>query len=125
MVGIGIATGADSIFIAKGLPDKVEKELLLPALNAKDVSGNRLHWSGKYLLNPYKTDGELINLEDYPRAAEYLISHRETLQKRYVAKKNPRKWYKTIDRIIPNLKDSPKVLLPDISGNQLIFVDEG
>lgn len=125
MVGIGVATGADAIFISKDLPNKVEKELLLPALNAKDVSGNRLHWSGQYLLNPYKLNGELIDLEDYPRAANYLISHREALQKRHVAKKNPRKWYKTIDRIIPQLKDTPKVLLPDISGNQLIFVDDG
>lgn len=125
MVGIGVATGADSIFIAKELPNKVEKELLLPALNARDVSGNRLHWSGKYLLNPYKPNGDLINLEDYPKAAEYLMSHREALEKRHVAKKNPRKWYKTIDRIVPSLKDSPKVLLPDISGNQLIFVDDG
>ena len=125
LVGIGVATGADSIFIAKDLPSKVEKELLLPALNARDMSGNRLQWSGQYLLNPYKANGELINLEDYPKAAEYLISHREALQKRHVAKKNPGKWYKTIDRIVPALKDSPKVLLPDISGNQLIFVDDG
>lgn len=125
LVGIGVATGADSIFIAKDLPSKVEKELLLPALNARDMSGNRLQWSGQYLLNPYKPNGELISLEDYPQAAEYLISHREALQKRHVAKKNPGKWYKTIDRIVPALKDSPKVLLPDISGNQLIFVDEG
>ena len=125
MVGIGVATGADSIFIAKDLPSKVEKELLLPALNARDMSGNRLQWSGQYLLNPYKPNGELINLEDYPQAAAYLISHREALQKRHVAKKNPGKWYKTIDRIVPALKDSPKVLLPDISGNQLIFVDDG
>lgn len=125
LVGIGVATGADSVFIAKDLPSKVEKELLLPALNARDVSGNRLQWSGQYLLNPYKPNGELIDLDDYPQAAEYLISHREVLQKRHVAKKNPGKWYKTIDRIIPALKDSPKVLLPDISGNQLIFVDDG
>ncbi len=125
LVGIGAATGADSIFIAKDLPEKVEKELLLPALNARDMSGNRLQWSGQYLLNPYKPNGELINLEDYPQAAAYLISHREALQKRHVAKKNPGKWYKTIDRIVPALKDSPKVLLPDISGNQLIFVDDG
>jgi hypothetical protein len=125
IVGIGVATGADSIFIAKELPDKVENELLLPVLNARDVSGNRLHWSGRYLLNPYKPNGELINLNDYPRAAEYLISHRDILEKRHVAKKNPLKWYKTIDRIVPALKDSPKVLLPDISGNQLIFVDDG
>lgn len=124
-VGIGVATGADSIFIAKDLPAKVEEELLLPALNARDMSGNRLKWSGQYLLNPYKPNGELINLEDYPQAAAYLISHREALQRRHVAKKNPGKWYKTIDRIVPALKDSPKVLLPDISGNQLIFVDDG
>lgn len=44
MVGIGVATGADSIFIAKDLPSKVEKELLLPALNARDMSGNRLQY---------------------------------------------------------------------------------
>lgn len=125
LVGIGVATGADSIFIAKDLPTKVEKELLLPALNARDMSGNHLQWSGQYLLNPYKPNGELINLADYPQAAAYLISHREALQKRHVAKKNPGKWYKTIDRIVPALKDSPKVLLPDISGNQLIFVDDG
>ena len=125
MVGIGVATGADAIFISKDFPSKVEKELLLPALNARDVSGNRLQWSGQYLLNPYKPNGELINLEDYPLAAAYLLSHREALQSRHVAKKNPRKWYKTIDRIVPTLKDSPKVLLPDISGNQLIFVDDG
>ena len=125
LIGIGAATGADSVFIAKDLPEKVEKELLLPALNARDMSGNRMQWSGQYLLNPYKPTGELINLDDYPKAAAYLISHREALQKRYVAKKNPEKWYKTIDRIVPSLKDSPKVLLPDISGNQLIFVDDG
>lgn len=125
MVGIGVATGADSIFIAKDLPSKVEKELLLPALNARDMSGNRLQWSGQYLLNPYKPNGELISLEDYPQAAAYLISHREALQKRHIAKKNPAKWYKTIDRIVPSLKDTPKVLLPDVSGNQLIFVDDG
>ena len=125
MVGIGVATGADSIFIAKDLPGRVEKELLLPALNARDMSGNRLQWSGKYLLNPYKPNGELISLDDYPMAAEYLLSHRDALQNRHVARKNPEKWYKTIDRIVPSLKDTPKVLLPDISGNQLIFVDEG
>ena len=125
MVGIGVATGADSIFIAKDLPGRVEKELLLPALNARDMSGNRLQWSGKFLLNPYKPNGELISLDDYPMAAEYLLSHRDALQKRHVARKNPGKWYKTIDRIVPSLKDTPKVLLPDISGNQLIFVDEG
>ena len=124
-VGIGVATGADSVFISNELPKKVENELLLPALNARDLSGNHLCWSGQYLLNPYKPDGKLINLDDYPQAAAYLISHREALLKRHIAKKNPEKWYRTIDRIVPVLKDSPKILLPDISGNKFIFVDDG
>lgn len=124
-LGVGVATGADSIFIAKELPNKVENELLLPALNARDISGDHLQWSGKYLLNPYMPNGELISLDKYPKAAEYLLSHENTLKNRHVARKNPRKWYKTIDRIVPSLKNTPKILLPDISGNQFIFVDEG
>lgn len=67
LVGIGVATGADSIFIAKDLPSKVEKELLLPALNARDMSGNRLQWSGKYLLNPYKLTASSLIWKIIPR----------------------------------------------------------
>lgn len=124
-LGIGVATGADSVFISKELPAKVENDLLIPSLNARDLTGNSLQWSGNYLLNPYRPDGELINLEDYPRASEYLSSRKDALLKRHVARKNPGKWYKTIDRIVPSLKDTPKILLPDISGNQMIFIDEG
>lgn len=124
-IGVGAATGADSIFIADDLPRKVEKELLLPSINAKDLANNHLQWSGRYLLNPYKPNGSLIDLDDYPLAAKYLSAHRETLAQRHIAKKYPGKWYKTIDRIIPALKSSPKILLPDISGNQYIFVDNG
>ena len=42
-----------------------------------------------------------------------------------MAKKHPARWYKTIDRIVPGIKDVPKILLPDISGNTMIFVDPG
>lgn len=125
IVGIGVATGADAVFISKELPALVENELLLPALNAKDISGNSIHWSGKYLLNPYKPNGDLIDLSQYPKAEAYLLENREQLQNRHVAKKHPARWYKTIDRIVPGIKDLPKILLPDISGNTMIFVDSG
>lgn len=125
IVGIGVATGADAVFISKELPSLVENELLLPALNARDISGNSIHWSGKYLLNPYKPNGDLIDLSQYPKAAAYLVENREQLQNRHVAKKHPARWYKTIDRIVPGIKDVPKILLPDISGNTMIFVDPG
>lgn len=124
-IGIGVATGADSIFISPQLPDLVENELLLPALNAKDLRGDQLNWHGEYLLNPYTSNGELINLSKYPLAAQYLSSHQERLANRHVAQKNSSKWYKTIDRICPYLKSEAKILLPDMSGNRYIFIDEG
>jgi hypothetical protein len=124
-IGIGVATGADSIFISSELPGLVESELLLPALNAKDLRGDTMNWHKEYLLNPYTPSGELICLAHYPQAARYLESHKGRLADRHVARKNTSKWYKTIDRINPQLKSKAKILLPDISGNRYIFVDEG
>ena len=64
-------------------------------------------------------------LTRYPQAARYLESHKERLADRHVARKNSSKWYKTIDRINPQLRTEAKILLPDMSGNRYIFVDEG
>ena len=124
-IGIGAATGADHIFISKDLPQLVERELLLPALNARNLSGDKFQWNGEYLLNPYAANGDLISLTDYPRVAKYLNAHRRQLSNRHIAKKNETKWYKTIDRINPRLKTESKILLPDISGNRFVFLDDG
>ena len=124
-IGIGVATGADSVFISPELPNKVEAELLMPGINARDLRGDKFQWQGEYLLNPYNADGTLVNLEKYPRASSYLEEHREKLTSRHIAKKSPSRWYKTIDRISPDLLSKPKILLPDMSGNTYVFVDDG
>ncbi|MCD8183795.1 MAG: hypothetical protein LUE99_12760 [Bacteroides sp.] len=81
----------------------------------KKISAKSLHNGG----------GELINLDQYPKAKKYLETHRERLSKRYIASKTPDRWYRTIDRIVPSLQSQPKVLLPDMSGNTFVFVDDG
>lgn len=124
-IGIGVATGADAIFISDKLPDEVENELIIPAINGRDLRGDQLDWQKKYLLNPYNTDGTLIDLDRYPRAKQYLESHREKLSARHIAKRASSRWYRTIDRIAPSLQTEPKILLPDMSGNTFVFVDEG
>lgn len=124
-IGIGVATGADAIFISDTLIDEVEGELLLPAINGRDLRGDRLDWQRKHLLNPYNTDGTPIDLDRYPRAKHYLESHRERLAARHVARRPGSCWYRTIDRIVPSLQTEPKILLPDMSGNTFVFVDEG
>lgn len=124
-IGIGVATGADNIFISNNIKGQVEDELLIPSLNARDLQGDTLQWGGRYLLNPYDANGRLIPLDAYPKAKKYLESHRERLSSRHKASKNPTAWYGTIDKISPSLQSQPKILLPDISGNSYVFVDDG
>lgn len=124
-IGIGVATGADAIFISEKLVEEVEHELIIPAINARDLRHNNIQWGKKYLLNPYTEDGKLINLDLYPKTKAYLERHRDKLSKRHIASKSPERWYRTIDRIIPALQYQSKVLLPDMSGNSYIFVDNG
>lgn len=71
-IGIGIATGADNIYISPTLKENVEEELLLPAINARDLTGNKKNWHGEYLLNPYNEKGELIDLSHFPKAKRYI-----------------------------------------------------
>lgn len=124
-IGIGVATGADKIFIRKDFESLVEKEVLVPIVLSKDLKNNSFKWSGNYVLNPFTIDGNLISLNDYPKTKEYFESNKELLLKRHVAKKNPLSWYKTIDKISSSLTFTDKILLPDISGNSHLFIDRG
>jgi len=124
-IGIGIATGLDKVFIRDDFQSKIENELLMPIVLAKDLKGNELKWSGNHLLNPYDHTGKLIDLSKFPKAKMYLELHRDKLESRHIAKKRPELWYKTIDRVNPRLLHEMKILLPDISGNNHIMIDEG
>lgn len=123
-IGIGVATGADRIFISNDSPTKFESELAIPIINAKDLSGDHFRWGGHYLLNPYDNHGRLIDLNDYPKAKDYLGQHKEALLNRHIVR-NKRAWYALIDKIKPDLTKCPKILLPDISANTRIFIDKG
>lgn len=85
-IGIGVATGADSIYVSTEFKDVVEEDLLIPTVNAKNLKGNEMKWDGRYIINPY-TPGTLINLDKYPKAKKYFENHREKLATRHKAKK--------------------------------------
>lgn len=124
-IGIGVATGADKIFIGKHLINEVEEELLLPILTSRDIRNNNLKWGGNYLFNPFDEDGNIIDLSMYPKACAYMELHKERLQSRHVSQKNPSYWYRTIDKVYKPLLSQPKILLPDISANNQIMIDAG
>lgn len=121
-IGIGIATGADKAYIVDQSTD-VEADRKLPLIVTDDVRRGEFTWTGKVLLNPWDSEGKLINLDDYPKLAAEYAKHPK-LKERYVAKKSPAAWYKTIDRVNPALIDQPKLLLQDMK-SQITPVYEG
>ena len=55
-VGIGVATGADKIFVVKDA-NVAEPERMLPLTLPRDVASGRVEWSGSYLVNPWDSAG--------------------------------------------------------------------
>ena len=120
-VGIGVATGADDIFIVSKDKIDIEQELLLPLVTTKDIASGQLLWQGKYLVNPFHKDdsGRLIELGDYPKAKRYFEANRDRLANRNVGKRNPAGWYRTIDRVHRTWTNKPMILIPDIKGSNV------
>ncbi len=111
-VGIGVATGNDSVFVTQD-PHLVESSRLLPLALARDIATGKLAWSGHYLVDPWNCDG-LVDLKNYPRLRAYFEEHSTALKKRHTAMNNVKGWYKTIDRVTHSLAAKPKLLIADI-----------
>jgi adenine-specific DNA-methyltransferase len=111
-VGIGVATGADRVFVTKEAD--VEPDHLLPLSMVRDTTSGTLSWSGHYLVNPWDRTGHLVDLDTRPRLRAYLQRHAKVLKQRHVAGKHPAHWYRTIDKVDHSLTSRPKLLFPDM-----------
>ena len=122
-VGIGVATGNDSVYITTDM-NLVEPSRLLKLALAKDLAGGTMRWSGHYLVNPWNRDG-LVDLKTYPKLRAYYEQHVAALKRRHTAEKNVSKWYKTIDRVNHTLTDTDKLYIPDIKNPLEPVLDRG
>jgi hypothetical protein len=118
-VRIGVATGADGIFVTKDA-DLVEPERLLPLSMVRDTKADRFEWSGHYLVDPWDSDdkpakshprGGLVDLREWPQLNAYFEAHGAALRGR---KRNLTSWYQTIDRVDHSITKRPKLLFPDM-----------
>ena len=116
-IGIGIATGADQVYIVdRGNLPHVEAHRLLPLVMADDIRSGKLTQPTKLLLNPWDTAGNLIHIDDAPELRTILEAS-PAVKRRYVAKKYPHAWYRTIDKVNPALTAKPKLLFQDMKTN--------
>lgn len=124
-VGIGVATGADDAFIGSYEELDVENDRKLPLVMTRDILSGAVEWRGLGIVNPFADGGRLVDLQRYPRLRRYLEARKDQIEKRHVAQKAPANWYRTIDRIYPDLTSRPKLLIPDIKGEAHIVYEDG
>lgn len=124
-VGIGVATGADKIYITSD-NDLIERERALPLVLAKHIRTGQICWDDnpQYLVNPWNEAG-LVDISKYPKFEQYFTSHSDQIMGRHVARKTPSKWFRTIDRVDMSLVEKPKILLADMGKRIMPVVDEG
>src|SRR6266481_487569 len=124
-VGIGVATGADKIFVSPYDSLDIEPDRKLPLVMTQDILKGVVEWQGFGVVNPFSEDGGLVDLKEFPRLKKYLERHKNQIVQRHVARKAPANWYRTIDRIYPSLAKTPKLVIPDIKGDAHVVYEEG
>ena len=125
LLGIGVATGADDIFVHHGKPSFIDNRYLLPLAISKDIRSGTVHWSEHYLISPYNPETNLLyNLSDVSDLKIYFEKNKLVLSKRHCAKKASSQWYRTIDKISYSLLHKKKILIPDIQSGGCVALDE-
>lgn len=122
-VRIGVASGNDSVFIVPGDAD-IEPDRLLPLVMRDDISNGAVADGGRYVINTFDEHGT-IDLDRYPRLKRYFSQHDAAIRRRHVSQKNSGSWFRTIDRVYPELAAKPKLLIPDIAGSNEVVLERG
>ncbi|MDT0141972.1 Eco57I restriction-modification methylase domain-containing protein [Microbacterium sp. PRC9] len=111
-VGVGMATGADKVYVVTE-PGEVEPRFVKKAIGPSDLKDGSVQWSGRYIISPW--DGNsLADLSQFPGLAAHFESHRQALERRYVARRNPDAWWRTIDRPPADAYRGDKLVVADI-----------
>lgn len=123
-IGIGVATGADAVYIRQRDTVLIEESRKVPLVMASDVRSGTVRWSGHVVVNPFEDDGRLVHLDRYPMLNAYFNKHEVTIRGRRVGQRAV-SWYRTIDKINTALTSTPKLLIPDMSGKPAVAYDPG
>lgn len=123
-VRIGVATGNDASYIV-GQDADIEKNRLVPLVMRADIENGKIKNGQRAVINTFGPDGRIIKLTDYPRLRKHLEANGLDIKRRHVAQKNPISWFRTIDRVYPELVSVPKLLIPDIAGSNEVAFDKG
>jgi len=123
-IRIGVATGCDHIYIIDS-KTQIEGDRRVPLVMRSDIEAGKIVDAGRYVINTFDDDGKPVDLDKFPLLSAYFEHHSSEIRKRHVAKKNTKGWFRTIDRVYPEIVTKPKLLIPDIAGSNEVTFDAG
>ncbi|WP_107655021.1 Eco57I restriction-modification methylase domain-containing protein [Nocardia suismassiliense] len=129
-IRVGIKTTADRVFISDRWAEvepPPEPELLLELITHHDLEPWRIvRANDTRVLYPYdcgQSRRTPIDLNEFPCAAEYLRTHKDTLSARHYLGASGREWFEIWVPQRPQLWCEPKLVFPDISDRPRFALD--
>lgn len=132
-VRVGIKSTADKVFISEKWddlgPDKPEEELLKELISQENIQP----WSAtdnfnlRVLYPHYDNNGskQTIDIDKFPRAKQYFLSHEKVLKARKYLIEAGRQWFELWVPHRPEFWNLPKLVFPDISLSPRFYFDKG
>lgn len=123
-VRLGLATGANDVFLCRADDASVERELLVPCAAIGDLAGPRPRWRGRSVIDVFAASGTVVERGRFPRLDAHLDAHKERLR----AREHPvarRDWRRTIQRPDRALAKTPKVLIGETGRHLHVGCDNG
>lgn len=120
----GVATGADDIFIlSEADAQRMSNQVVYPLIKGENIEKGVVNQEA-YIINPYHTNGDVINLEDYPHVKEYLEYNRSDLEDRYCVREKGKLWYETHDTIKTEQETTRRIVTPDLTSQARFAITE-
>ena len=125
---VGIKTTADNVFIGNDWSGSKEGiEFLRPLITNRNagqiVSNKNEHWEVLYTHTVENGKRVAYDIEKYPVAREYLLSHYDQLAKRTYIQKSKRNWYEIWVPQNPDSWKDKKIVFRDISEHPQFWLD--
>lgn len=126
-IRVGIKTTADNVFIGTHWDNDNPPELLRPLIthrNAGQIVANQTKlWKVLYTHTAQNGKKECIDIERYPISYQYLLQHREQLEKRTYIKEAKRNWYEIWVPQNPASWEKMKIVFRDITEHPQFWID--
>lgn len=106
---------------------RIETNAFKKVLKGRDIRKWNLEWDGRFLLYPYDSSGNEINIKEYPNCCEYLKQFQNELSRRVLDGKKitewGKQWFSFWRPRSPRVFEKEKILSPRLSTSNSFALD--